>query len=507
MRRDRTKTEDAILIFLMVFSPMFFGGVNTWVYSITALLALALFDIHFLFGSSSCPVFSQADLEKDPRVFRGPVFKKPESIAIILFFAVCLMYIVPLPEGVINVISPKLAELRGTYAFSSSGWQALSVYPRATMNYLIKLASFVMVYFVVFSKLTSGRHSGETSRPRSVYPAFIMFGAIAGVLSILFHSFVDFNLHIPGNTLYFTLLLTVIAALGGKKDKLNYIFLNKLVNSMVVIGFCVALFGIIQWFGWNGKMFWLVKKPGNNFGPFVCYNNFAGFMEMTSFMAISLFYSGIFTSPLRNMKRYKDKILWFSSPEANKTVLYLFASVIMVGSLFLSKSRGGIISFALAFAAFAAVCVAISPRTRKAKLLIVAVLVLGLFAGMIIWLGPEVTISRFRQLGVMMQHIREGRGSVYLLRPFMWRDTIKIIGHFPLVGAGFGGYSNIFIIERSFPARWGFLVYAHQDYLHLLAEMGAVGAVFLTAFIAWYIKKFRCCLKRLHTGAENLEKY
>jgi O-antigen ligase len=415
---------------------------------------------------------------------------------------------VPLPVGIINAISPKMTELREIYSFNMPDRQTLSVYPRATINYLIKLTSFVMIYFVVLSKITGNGDVEEVSRPRSVYPAFIMFGALAGVLSILFHSFVDFNLHIPGNTLYFTLLLTIIAALGGKKDKVNYVFLNKLVNAMVIIGFCVALFGIIQWFGWNGKMFWIVKKPGSNFGPFVCYNNFAGFMEMTSFMAIALFYSGIFTSPLRHMKKLKDKFIWFSSAEANKTVLYLFASVVMVGSLFLSKSRGGIISFALAFLVFAAVCVAISPRTRKAKLFIAAFFVLGLFISMILWLGPDVTITRFRQLGVMMQHIREGRvGSVYLLRPFMWMDTLKIIGHFPMVGAGLGGYANIFIIERSFSANWGFLLYAHQDYLHLLAEMGSVGAVFLTAFIVWYIGKFRNCLKRLSAGAENLEKY
>jgi O-antigen ligase len=179
----------------------------------------------------------------------------------------------------------------------------------------------------------------------------------------------------------------------------------------------------------------------------------------------------------------------------------------MVGSLFLSKSRGGIISFALAFIVFALVCVGISPRTRKAKLFIVAFFVLGLFIAMIIWLGPEVTINRFRQLGVMVRHIMEGRESVYLLRPYMWIDTLKIIGHFPLVGAGIGAYSNIFIIERSFSASWGFLVYAHQDYLHLLAEMGAVGASYLILFFVWYIRRFRACLKRLRTGAENLEKY
>lgn len=207
------------------------------------------------------------------------------------------------------------------------------------------------------------------------------------------------------------------------------------------------------------------------------------------------------------MKKFKDKIVWFSSPEANKTILYLFASVVMSSALFLSASRGGIISFTLAFIIFAVICVAVGPRSRRSKLAISGVVVLCLFIGMIIWVGPENTIRRFQNLQVMFRDIMEGRESAHLLRPLMWIDTLKIIGHFPLMGAGLGVYSNIFIIERTFPADWGFLVYAHQDYLHLLAEMGAVGALYLVMFLVWYFRRFRECLKRLHTGAENLEKY
>ena len=499
MRFDRSGKEDAILIAMMFFAPMAFAGVHIWAYSLIALGALVMFDMRFL-GAESFDV----SISRDKTV---SVFKRPESKAILIFTALCVMYMVPLPRGVVKLLSPLLVELRDGGMFSGASWQTLSAYPRATLSYIIKLVSFLLVYFVVMSKITSPQPRRQGSLPRSVYPAFIVFGALMGVLSILFHSFVDFNLQIPANALYFTILLTIIAAVNFRGGEINYAFLGKLVNSVIVIGFIVGLFGIIQWLGWDGRMFWLVEKPGANFGPFVCYNNFAGFMEMTAFMSIALFYSGVFTSPIRHMKKFKDKVIWFSSPEANQTVLYLFASIVMVGALFLSRSRGGIISFALSFLVFVFVCVGISPRTRKAKLSILAFVVLGLFTAMIMWLGPQATIVRFQQLPVMFRHLIEGRESFHLLRPLMWIDTVKIIGHFPFVGAGFGAYSNIFIIERTFSAGWGFLVYAHQDYLHLLAEMGAIGAAYLALFLVWYVRRFRGCIRRLRISAENLEKY
>lgn len=474
---------------------MLFGGVHVWTYSVMALAALLLFDVRFLFPRSCGKLYGKEG-----------VLARPESAAILVFLFICVLYVAPLSEAAIRFLSPKLASLRAVYEIAPGAARTLSVYPRATLSYIIKLTAFVLVYLSVLSRIISPPEGGKPERPRSVYPAFITLGAITGVLSILFHSFVDFNLHIPANTLYFTLLLSIIAGLRPGSGRVNYDFLGKLVNAIVAMGFLTALFGIIQWFSWNGKMFWLVPKPGSNFGPFVCYNNFAGFMEMTSFMSIAMFYYGIFTSPLRRMRKLKDKFLWFSSPEANKTVLYLFFSVVMAGALFLSRSRGGIISFALAFAVFAVVSVVISPKTRKTKLIIAAAAVLGLFVVMILWLGPENTIKRFQKLKEMFQYIMEGRKSFLILRPLMWIDTLKIIGHFPLVGAGFGAYSNIFIIERNFPADWGFLVYAHQDYLHLLAEMGAVGGLYLLMFLVWYFRRFGECVRRLKTSAENLEK-
>lgn len=527
MKLNRTNLEDNIVIGLLLFAPFAFASVHVWAYSIIAIASVILFNIHFMWGSNYF-VGGASGPEKTRRSPLIQCLKRPTSIAILIFLGINILYIIPLPGSIVRFLNPNLYSMRQEYMFQAPIWQAFSSYPRATLSYIIKLISFILCYLVILSKLTNIPIEQRVKlhyRPRSIYQAFILFGAIMGVLSILFHAFVDFNLHMPANALYFTVLLTIIAALapslqganktqkpslrGGRRpttQSINYPFLNKLVNTIIIVGFLAALFGIIQKFSWNGKMFWCIPKLGNNFGPFVCYNNFAGFMEMTVFFAISLFYAGLFMSPLRHMKRIKDKLVWFSSSMANKTLLYLFMSIVMVGALFICLSRGGIISFTLSFLYFVIICLAISPKTRKVKALIFSGVVLVLFIAMIIWLGPQATIARFIRLKEAIILLLEGKKVLWLLRPCIWIDTVKVIKTFPITGTGLGTYSYIFMPFRTFPESWGFLRYAHQDYLQLFSELGLVGAGFLAAFLIWYSRRFRECIRRLKTGAEHLEK-
>jgi O-antigen ligase len=44
-------------------------------------------------------------------------------------------------------------------------------------------------------------------------------GSMAGIIAILCHSYIDFNLHIPANALFFTILAALIAAPAPKIKK------------------------------------------------------------------------------------------------------------------------------------------------------------------------------------------------------------------------------------------------------------------------------------------------
>jgi hypothetical protein len=39
---------------------------------------------------------------------------------------------------------------------------------------------------------------------------FMTIGALSGIVSIAFHSFFDFNLHMPANALYFVMLIGIV---------------------------------------------------------------------------------------------------------------------------------------------------------------------------------------------------------------------------------------------------------------------------------------------------------
>ena len=51
---------------------------------------------------------------------------------------------------------------------------------------------------------------------------------------------------------------------------------------LLSLGFVVSLFGLVQYFTFNGKLYWCVYLPAgvSPFGPFVNPNHFAGFVEL-----------------------------------------------------------------------------------------------------------------------------------------------------------------------------------------------------------------------------------
>src|ERR1700736_3310698 len=97
---------------------------------------------------------------------------------------------------------------------------------------------------------------------------------------------------------------------------------------VMIFGFVVSVFGILQHLTFNGKLYWFreMHYGGIPFGPYVNRNHFAGFAELFIPMALV---------PLMLGKVRRER--WF--------IVGLFA-VVSIGSLFLAGSRGGIVSLA-----------------------------------------------------------------------------------------------------------------------------------------------------------------
>jgi O-antigen ligase len=231
--------------------------------------------------------------------------------------------------------------------------------------------------------------------------------------------------------------------------------LNSLAWMLMLLCFGVSLFGIVQRFTSEGTIYWFQKLSagGDPFGPFVNRNHFAGFAELTVPVGLALM---IF----RGLRR-------------DTFPLAGLLTIVPVGALILSGSRGGIVGFA-----FELVVLALMARARKRGAeppRLAALALVGLAAlALIGWLGASRAIERFSTLHA---------GDVSLPRRFlMVRGAAHVFLAHPIAGCGLGTLVAVYPkFETSYD---GLLVdHVHNDYMELLAEMGVLGALCGAVFL------------------------
>jgi O-antigen ligase len=219
------------------------------------------------------------------------------------------------------------------------------------------------------------------------------------------------------------------------------------VWSLMIFGFVVAVFGILQHLTFNGKLYWFreMHYGGIPFGPFVNRNHFAGFAELFIPMALV---------PLMLGKVRRERWL----------IVGLFA-VVSIGSLFLAASRGGIVSLAVEVVV---VVIWMSLRRMGPKQLLGAAAVLIAALSMVSWLGVKEIAQRFSTLKAM----EASSGKRAAMRRGSWRIFLDN----PWMGTGLGTLQTVFPpYETLYDGR--IVNHAHNDYLEALAETGIVGGV------------------------------
>jgi O-antigen ligase len=230
--------------------------------------------------------------------------------------------------------------------------------------------------------------------------------------------------------------------------------LVKLAWFLVFLGFSVGLLGIIQHFTSEGTIYWIRQLPqgGDVFGPYVNRNHFAGFVELVAPVGLALL---VFRGVRRDL-----------FPMAG------LLTILPVGALILSGSRGGIVCFG-----FEVAVLALLARTRKgpqgATMIAVAFVALASLA-LIAWLGAGKAIERFSKTRI---------GDVTLSRrASMFRGAEHIFFDHPLKGVGLGTIVTVF---PGYDTGYDGLVvdHVHNDYIEALAETGLLGGLCGVAFL------------------------
>src|SRR5271169_260287 len=154
--------------------------------------------------------------------------------------------------------------------------------------------------------------------------------------------------------------------------------LTNLAWFLILLCFSVSLLGIVQHFAFDAKIYGLrtLTAGGDPFGPFVNRNHFAGFVELTLPAGLAL--------------------LIFRGLRRDLIPLTGLLTIVPIGALILSGSRGGIVSFAFELGILALL---VRSRKGRASSGIVGIAIVALAAvSLIAWMGAGKAIERFSKL-------------------------------------------------------------------------------------------------------------
>ena len=217
---------------------------------------------------------------------------------------------------------------------------------------------------------------------------------------------------------------------------------------LAVYGVALASLALLQGLSPNGKLLWMrtPRLGGWIYGPYVNHNHYAGLMELLAPIPLIICLS----------RMAHEKVRLAAG----------IGAAIMVGTIFLSGSRGGMIAI---FVELIVLAVVFFRQKRSVRI----ALSVGAFAvvliSLLVWLGgKELTV---RVTSISKETRTEISGG---MRLSIDRDSIRMFREKPVIGWGLGTFPVVYPQFRSFYTNF-FVNEAHNDYLQLLAEMGVLG--------------------------------
>lgn len=211
-------------------------------------------------------------------------------------------------------------------------------------------------------------------------------------------------------------------------------------------GGALAAFALIQGISSNGKLYWL-RQPrmgGWIYGPYVNHNHYAGLMELLIPIPLVLSLNRLATGKAR--------------------AVAAASAAVMVGTIFLSGSRGGMLAI-LAELVFLAVL--LEKQKRGMRMAAGVGVFLLILISLLAWVGGSELSHRIASVAGHSDLSSNVRTNIN-------RDGIRMILKKPVLGWGLGTFPVVYPQFRTFYTNF-FVNEAHNDYLQLLIETGLLG--------------------------------
>jgi O-antigen ligase/Tfp pilus assembly protein PilF len=247
--------------------------------------------------------------------------------------------------------------------------------------------------------------------------------------------------------------------------------LKKSIFVITIFGSVLAFSSILQFY-LTDLALWFRHGPENAhiMGPYINRNHYAGLMEMIFPVVLALF---LFHKPrTKDTNFFSGIIEIFKQEKANIHILIGTGALLIITSIFVSLSRGGMISTCVGLIFFLALSYK-KKASRKSSLLVIGmVIITGLSIG---WFGWGPINDRF-------SNIQTPDGTLTIGRLDSWKDSKGIISNFPVTGSGFGTFSDIYPSFQTIEGSSD-LQHAHNDYVELMTEGGAIGFLLIFSFL------------------------
>ena len=237
---------------------------------------------------------------------------------------------------------------------------------------------------------------------------------------------------------------------------------GRIVRAIAFIGLAASVAAIVQR-AQSIELLYGVWRPQDTgarpYGPFVNRNHLATWVIMACPLAFGYLLA---RAPRHQRPRHFGQRVANTLKQLGTIRIWLVVAVcLMTLAVLLSGSRSGLIGLLTAFA----LSTALTRGRGTLALRRWAIFQFALLAVVVLsFANYDVLLRRFEE---SMARAPEGRGRVAI-----WRDTIRLVEHFPFTGTGAGTYSKAITVYQT--AEPGYAIdQAHNHYLQLTAEGGA----------------------------------
>lgn len=274
--------------------------------------------------------------------------------------------------------------------------------------------------------------------------------------------------------------------------------IKRLLSVICTVGGVVAFIAILQFVTQTDKIYWTFEIPHSlaDAGPFVNHSHFAQFMNLSVGAGMALIM--IRLRELADAYHMDWASIWDHVRSPLGKAVWLPAVSVILGcvSVFVSLSRGGIVSM-IAAAAFVTLLLGVSSK-QKGRGQVIALMVLAAFA-CVLYIGFDAVYERMATL----HDIDNAEGG----RMGILKDLTAAYSRFPLFGTGLGTHSVVYPMFDTSTIS-SLAGHAENEYAQVLEETGIIGFLCLAVFAVGVWSAFVSCVKHkkspVHAAAFGL---